>query len=489
VSQLQAGSEHEQAGGGGLGLAVILVTSALLKLALLAPAHQTIPIGDARDYLVAARSFQAGEYTSIRPPLWPATLWLATEIAEATGGPEARTPIAEILPGRRSAPRGPLSDLDWARLLMVAMSTLSVWLAFLLGRELLDVRSGLVGAALFAFDPVFVGYTHLLWAETQFTLLNLAWALLLVLGVKRERLGLLCAAGLLLGAAALTRQLIMSFSVVAAAWIFLVQPHPPRRAARMAAAFALFSVLAVAPWTIRNAVVHERFVPIAPIFGWSLLHGVTDDVAAEVVRAGIAAGVNREAPIPPIETERLARERALAIIAEDPGGYAARMVMVNLPDTWKLGSRVLEHVRHGEGAGATRQHGYGPVPGWLGLGLIALVCGVYVLGMVAGLIGLAVAPRWQETLLVGGLLLHSCALNAIVGDTVRHRLYVMPFVLLYAGFALTRRRSEWRTLVTRGRVAVAAALLGVFVLLLAAADHGELREQWLHFRVRAQIAG
>jgi hypothetical protein len=29
----------------------------------------------------------------------------------------------------------------------------------------------------------------------------------------------------------------------------------------------------------------------------------------------------------------------------------------------------------------------------------------------------------------------------------------------------------------------------VFVLLLASADHGELREQWLHFRVRAQIAG
>jgi hypothetical protein len=88
---------------------------------------------------------------------------------------------------------------------------------------------------------------------------------------------------------------------------------------------------------------------------------------------------------------------------------------------------------------------------------------------------------------VAGLVLHCCALHAIVGDTVRHRLYVMPFVLLYAGFALSRRRPEWRALLTRARIAVAAVLVGAFLLLLVSADHDELGEYWLHFRVQARL--
>ncbi|MDJ0848212.1 MAG: glycosyltransferase family 39 protein [Myxococcota bacterium] len=478
---------EQEVRGGGAALGWILVLSTLLKLALLVPAHQTYPVGDARDYLRGAHQLRDGHYVSIRPPLWPATLRVAIALAETTGGAEAVTPVSETLPGQRRPPRAPLSDLDWARLLQVGMSGVTVWLVFLLGRALFDRRAGLVAAGLFAFDPGFVGYTHLLWGETLLALLNVGWALLLLRGVREGRAGLLCGAGALLGLAALTRQLMMNFALLAAAWIFLLRPR--REALRLAAVFGLFAVLAVLPWTIRNAAFHGRFLPIAPTGGWALLHGVTYDVEGEMERAGILDGLHRPEPIAPIETERLARERAFEIIRADPGGYLVRTVSVNLPDLWRLGSRLLEYARYGTGEGPRRQHGYGAVPGWLGLLLVVAVCGLYLLGMTSGLLGMAVAPRWRETLLFGALLAQACGLHAIVGANLRHRLYVMPFVLLYAGFALSRRPAEWRALLTRGRVAVAGALLGAFLLALAAADHREVREQWLHFRLLARTSG
>lgn len=474
---------------GGAALISILVLSCLLKLALLVPAHATYPVGDARDYVRAAHMFREGSYRSIRPPLWPATLWLAISLAEASAGQQAVTPVDEILPGQRRPPRPPLSDLDWARLLQVLMSTVTVWLVFLLGRDLFDRRAGLVAAGLFAFDPVFIGYTHLLWAETQLALLNTAMLLLLLRGVREDSWRLALASGVLLGLAALTRQLMWSFGLLAAAWILVARPRPRRGALRLAAAFLLGSVLAIAPWTLRNAAVYRSFMPIAPTGGWALLHGVSYDLPGEMERAGISAGLARVPPIAPIETERLARARALEIIRADPAAYLRRMLAVNLPDLWRLGASVLDYARYGGGAGANRQHGYGALPPGLGLALVVWVVAAYLVVMLAGLVGMALAPRWRETLLTAALLLHACAAHAIVGANLRHRVYVMPCVMLYAGFCLSRRPSAWPALASRARLATAALLLGAFGLALASADHRELREQWLHFRVLARSDG
>jgi len=59
-------------------------------------------------------------------------------------------------------------------------------------------------------------------------------------------------------------------------------------------------------------------------------------------------------------------------------------------------------------------------------------------------------------------------------------------LVLYAGFLLSRRPREWKALLTLPRVAVAALVLGAFLLLVTSADHREVREQWAHFRVLAR---
>jgi hypothetical protein len=81
----------------------------------------------------------------------------------------------------------------------------------------------------------------------------------------------------------------------------------------------------------------------------------------------------------------------------------------------------------------------------------------------------------------------ACAMHALIGANLRHRLYFMPFVLLYAGFAVSRRRSELRTLATPRRLVLATAGLTLFAVLFALSEPAELREQWAFFRVAARV--
>jgi 4-amino-4-deoxy-L-arabinose transferase-like glycosyltransferase len=467
-------------GHGHRALAAILVASFALKLLLLIPAHQTYPIGDARDYLRAANQFRQGRYTSVRPPLWPATMAAAGWVA-SWGGERALTPVRHILVGQRRDPRPPISDLDMARFFQVVLSTLTVWVVFLLGRELFDRRAGLVAAGCFAFYPNFVAYTHLLYAETQLALFNATWLLLLLRGARSGSLRALCAAGVALGLAALSRQLVFSFVLVAAAWLVWFRPDPWRRTLPLAAAFVLATVLTILPWTVRNAIEYGQLLPIAPTGGWALLHGVTDDVPREVERAGIVAAVNRVPPVRPIETDRMARKHALGIIRADPAGYLRRTVRVNVPDLWRLGSRELEYLRWGGGSGPNRLHGFRGVPAALGRALIALFVAAYLATLAGAAVGAALAPRWRETLLPVALVAHGMAMHAIVGANLRHRLYFMLAAVVYAGFAWSRRREDWRALLTPRRAAVAAGALAFFVLVLVADGHPEVRDQWRFF--------
>lgn len=461
-------------------LGAILAASLSLKLVLLIPSHETYPVGDARDYLRAAHQLVDGSYTSIRPPLWPAAL-AGTIAVTSRANPRSVTPIREILPGQRRPPRPTPSDLDLARLLCVLFSTVTVWLVFLLGRDLFDRRAGLACAACAAFYPSFVGYSQLLWADSQLVMLNAAWLWLLLRAARTNDLRLLAAAGIALGLAALTRQLVASFAWIAAAWLLWYGTGSRRRKLAMAATFLLAVAVPIAPWMLRNAVTLGRLVPIAPAGGWALLHGVTDDVPREAERAGIPQALRRVPPVTPLETNDLALEHSLGIIREDPAGYLRRVFTVNAPDLWRLGSRVIEYLRWGAGSGPDRQHGYRNIPGWLGRAAIALFVAAYLAALIGGALGAAAAPRWTETCLFAALVAHGVVMHALVGANLRHRIYLMLVALLYAGFALSRRRWEWRGLLTRRRAALAVALLGFFAAMLVADDHPELREQWRFF--------
>jgi 4-amino-4-deoxy-L-arabinose transferase-like glycosyltransferase len=146
------------------------------------------------------------------------------------------------------------------RALGLLLGPVTIVLVGLLGRRAGGERIGLLAAGLCAAYPLMVATDGALMSETLYAplvagLLLAAWRLL-----ERPGRGVALVAGALLGLAALTRSealLLLPLLLWPVAW--RGGPGWPARAALA----TLACVLVIAPWTIRNAAVFGRFVPIS----------------------------------------------------------------------------------------------------------------------------------------------------------------------------------------------------------------------------------
>jgi hypothetical protein len=145
------------------------------------------------------------------------------------------------------------------------LGTATCALALAIGRRAGGERAGLVAAWLLALDPTWVFTTNLVASENLFVPLV---ALGLWLGGGAQTTRRFAAAGWVLGLAALVRAIGLCLPVVLAVWAWrrsrvhahaAGRPTPGGRVGRpgriWAAAVLAGAALAIAPWTVRNAVV------------------------------------------------------------------------------------------------------------------------------------------------------------------------------------------------------------------------------------------
>ncbi len=156
-----------------------------------------------------------------------------------------------------------------------AVIAVQVWLGGLLvllcgflGRALLGPGEGLVAAFAAAVYPDFVVFSHYVFSETLFTVLLLGGVLALVAWDRKARLWTAAGAGVLFGLAALTREIAIPLAVSGVAWWWLrTKPLHRDRALRHGALLGLTIAMLVLPWTLRNYVALDRFVPVSNA-GW-----------------------------------------------------------------------------------------------------------------------------------------------------------------------------------------------------------------------------
>ncbi len=239
-----------------VGLAVITLLALAFRLSLLTSIAERDPTGPSdpdfyhrqANMLVDGHGFpdpylydDTGRYepVAIHPPLF--TIWLAIPSALGFTGMLAH------------------------KVMSCVAGALAVAAAGLLGREVAGRRAGLVAAALATAYPPLWSIDGQLWPEGLFAALVgfTAWA-----GVKAWRAPgwrWATATGVLLGLAALTRGegIIMAVTVVAP--LLLLRGAGPRDRAnwRDLTVAGLACALVIAPWTIRNVVQFEEFVPIS----------------------------------------------------------------------------------------------------------------------------------------------------------------------------------------------------------------------------------
>lgn len=381
-----------------------------------------------------------------RPPVYDAQAYAAIAVSLEAGdgftvGEAATQPSSNYSPGLPLFVAGLYAVSGgeherFARIVLALVGTLAVLFAFLIGRRLSGDVAGLIGAGAVAVYPALIEYQGMLMGEPLAATL-LAGAVLAILWAAGQRATgarYWVLPGVLLGALALVRPEYLGIAALVAVVVAARQGLGGWRGCGVQAAVLLLGVVVVvAPWTVRNAVALDRFVPVSTGGGQVLFAGsyLASDGDPERVGEKVLErhpGLERELPrdprleqilavlaaqrYPRLETDaalaRMGRERLWDDVTEEPLDYAGFLAA----KVWRV-------------------WGYGPrdvmrEPVWVVLHWLLVGFGL------VGLVVLARQRRW-EALLLGVVLLAVAATGALLVASPRRALVTVPLLAPLAG--------------------------------------------------------
>jgi hypothetical protein len=339
-----------------------------------------------------------------------------------------------------------------ARLLLALIGSLAVLFAYLIGRRLNGPLAGLIAAAAVAIYPALLEYQGMLMSEPLAATL-LSGAVLAMLwaadGGRRRSWWLL--PGVLLGALVLTRPEYLGISLLIAV-VVLARNGRDRWRACLPQVLVMLLGLAIvaAPWTLRNAVVLDRFVPVSTGGGQVLFAGAYMPSGGDPERVGAEVlerhpGLRRQLPADARLEQILAALAAQRYASMETDAALARMGRERL---WSdVSERPLEYGSFiATKVGRIWSHGPRDVmrePGWQALHWALVAFGLF------GLALLVRGRRW-EALLIGVVLLCVTATGALLVASPRRVLVTIPLVAALAGtgisWAATRLRERTQLL-------------------------------------------
>jgi hypothetical protein len=329
-----------------------------------------------------------------------------------------------------------------ARYLVALVGVALVLVVYALARRLAraagtrETVAGLVAAGGAAIYPAFVYDAGRLMSEpfAELTLAGFVHAFLWAADKERAPWAF-AAPGLLLGLTALFRPEYLPFAVVFALVAWLWHPRSLARGAVFLAAFAI----AVVPWTVRNAIELDRFVPISTGGGKALFIGtfLPGDGDHYQTKRFLFYANHPDSELTPDEVDLLPMQPFLDAVADerpdlDRDAALGAIGRENLEEAITnepldlvamMGRKVWRMWRSGSGPGMDG------VPQEI---LHAAAC-------LAGLGGLALLAlrRRREAVVIGLLVLGITAVGAVLLASTRRNLILMPVVLALAGTAVS----------------------------------------------------
>lgn len=414
-------------------LLLVLLAAAALRLASAFTLGDVTRLhGDEGYYVRAARSLAAGEgYPgALRPPGYP--LFVATALVVGGG------------------------SLRVARVAQIAVALVGIAALFALVRRRFGTRAAVLSSLLCALHPTLVFYSHVFWSETLVTTLLLLVFLCLDRFDASRRDAWLAGAGAALGAAVLTRDMLLFFVPVVVAWTWLVPCASVRAGVRRTALVAVPVLLVVAPWMARNAALLGS--PTLSTNSWYPI-AVGNLIPRDRI---LGMGEENRAFVPaydalPTELDRaaFARETALRAIADRQPGWIFTKLARNTYYLLSSASQLQRFVKAGWLA-----------DGWRGIGrrIVNVEVAFHVASMALGMVALWLVPGGRVKLLVVALILFHWAVYVVANATNRFRVPLLPFLTLYAGPLLgaggrCARISAWRIAGAATSVAMLLAIV------------------------------
>ncbi len=354
-----------------------------------------------------------------------------------------------------------------ALLVQSVIGSLSAVLVYFLARKIFPPPAAAIAGLLAAGYWIFIYFDNELLISVLIVFLDLALMISLLRAEERPSRSRWFLAGALLGLSAVARPNVLLFAPFVPFWLFLVRrgEWAAKKIAWFSVLFAAGAAAAIAPVTLRNYLVGRDFVPIASQGGVNFYLGNnpdSDGVTAIVpgTRGDWKGGyydtrrIAEEArgrKLKPSEVSDYWTEQAFRFIRERPGGYLkllARKFYLFWQARELVNDKSIYFFRRYSGLMKL------PLPGF---GLVAPL----------GLVGMILAHRrhWRKTSLAVFFVFAYMTSFVLFFVNARYRVPVIPFLIVFAAYALVWfyerfRRREFRPLAKALAVLLA---LGVFV--------------------------
>ncbi len=234
------------------------------------PLHDSLTYQDIAFHLVQEHCYCLYSHlpTVDRAPLWPFVIGVIDRLI----GPQ------DIL----------------VRLVLCLVGSGTCALLYLFARDLFGERIGIFAGIVGAIYPFLYVYDGLLYAESLYTFLLLAFCYTLYRIQRSPRLSLIIISGVLLGLLSLTRPngiALLGLFVLWTGVMYKIKVLSWRTTLKSVLVVSLLSLIFIAPWTLRNYKVTHTFVPVAVGDGKVMLGAYNYETADPVYQHGYYAGV------------------------------------------------------------------------------------------------------------------------------------------------------------------------------------------------------
>jgi len=338
----------------------------------------------------------------------------------------------------------------FTRVVLALVGALSVLFTYLIGRRLSGPTAGLIGAFAVAIYPAFLEYQGMLMSEPPAAMLLSGSVLAMLWAAARPGRAAWLLPGVLLGATAMVRPEYLGVTLLLGVVVFASGARAEwRRSLAQAALLFAGALLVIAPWTIRNAIALDRFVPISTGGGQVLFAGTYLPSGGDPQRVGEEVlerhpGLRRQLAaeyLPPRAAPTLAAvlarvrlEQILAALAAQryPGLESDKALSrMGREQLWNdITEEPLEYAGFvATKIGAIWSHGPRDVmrkPLWEALHWVLVALGLL------GLIVLAKQRRW-EALLLATIFIAITAISALLVASPRRVLVTIPLIAALAG--------------------------------------------------------
>jgi 4-amino-4-deoxy-L-arabinose transferase-like glycosyltransferase len=310
------------------------------------------------------------------------------------------------------------------RLFQAILGVIAVAATMLAASELFDRRVAYLTGLGMALYPHLIYFSAWLIAEALYmTLLSLVLLLAVRLQKGPQRLGFV-GLGLLLGLATLTKPATLMLLPFIGLWILIALPLQLSFARRLGylTLTSLFVLLSILPWTVRNYLVFDEFVPVSTNGGYTF-YGANNSDAFGGHREGFPSPL---LGLSEVEAERVYYRNGLTWIVHNPADFGQLAI--------RKVSRLLSPLS------------VASFPQDYALPFAGLVKGIYAAFLLLAVVGfLASLVRWRDCFILYVLIVRVFLGALIFYGDARYTLPMVPALVILVSFALVSLQDRFRS--------------------------------------------